>query len=257
MTVNKETLIHGFSGFLSQGMRILVHSSLSSFGKVEGGALSVITALEEVITPEGLIMMPAFTYGRDVFEPLKSPSHTGLISEEFRRGEGVKRSMHPTHSVCAWGKRADDFLNGHQVEAPFSLGTPIHKLALENGFILLLGVGQEANSLMHVAQELAGVPYLDRSKLVKATVNARELEVKARRAGCSLGFGKAEAMLERENLVHYYKIGDSVIRFMLAKPVLESLAAVFKKDPLIFICDNANCFACNEAKELTKAVKNG
>lgn len=36
-----------------------VHSSLSSFGHVEGGAETVIAALKEAVTEEGTLFMPA------------------------------------------------------------------------------------------------------------------------------------------------------------------------------------------------------
>jgi len=250
--VTAELLKSGFSSFISPGMMILVHSSLSSLGRVEGGAFAVISSLKKVITSDGIIMMPTFTYGRDIFDPFKSQSHTGMISEEFRKSAGVKRSLHPTHSVCAWGNDADYFLAGHEVEAPFSVGTPLHKLCLNDGYVMLIGVGHEANSMIHVAQELANVPYLDRSKLVKVLKDGNIIEVRARRTGCSLGFNKAEPFLASNNLVAHYKIGNAQISFMKANPVVEKLTEILKKDSFMFICDNKNCFACNEARIAAK-----
>ncbi len=44
---------------LKKGMTVLVHSSLSSIGWVNGGAVAVIQALIDVVTEEGTIVMPS------------------------------------------------------------------------------------------------------------------------------------------------------------------------------------------------------
>ena len=44
---------------VKKGMTLEVHSSLSSFGKLEGGAETVIDTLKEIVTSEGSIFMPA------------------------------------------------------------------------------------------------------------------------------------------------------------------------------------------------------
>lgn len=46
---------------LEAGHHVVVHSKLSSFGYVAGGADAVIDALEDVITLEGTIVMPTFS----------------------------------------------------------------------------------------------------------------------------------------------------------------------------------------------------
>lgn len=44
---------------VQEGMCLEVHSSLKSFGHVEGGAESVISALKECVASTGTIFMPA------------------------------------------------------------------------------------------------------------------------------------------------------------------------------------------------------
>ncbi len=48
---------------LGPGDGVIVHSSLSSLGHVEGGADTVIDALQTVLTPTGTLLMPSFNHG--------------------------------------------------------------------------------------------------------------------------------------------------------------------------------------------------
>ena len=63
-------LLHSSSD-LSQDLRrlgvqagdtLFVHSSYKSLGPVRGGAIAVIAALEDAIGPDGLLLMPSFTW---------------------------------------------------------------------------------------------------------------------------------------------------------------------------------------------------
>jgi aminoglycoside 3-N-acetyltransferase len=247
--IDKDVLKKEFSRFLKPRMKIMVHSSLSSLGFVEGGAKTVIHALMEIITSSGLIMMPAFTYGRQPFKLFSSPAQTGRIPETFRQMKTVKRSSHPTHSFCAWGKTAEAILSDHYVAEPFKIGTPLHKFAQQHGYMLLIGVTNVANSLIHVAQELADVPYLDRTKIVQVIEGKKIIkEMLVRRAGCSLGFDKVNPLLEKEGLLQRYRVGESTIIFMKAKEILKKVTLVLKLDPYLLACDNPDCYACNEMK---------
>lgn len=66
--ITKESLVKDFILLgLNKGMTVIVHSSLSSIGWVCGGAVSIIQALMDVITPEGTIIMP--THSSDLSDP--------------------------------------------------------------------------------------------------------------------------------------------------------------------------------------------
>lgn len=64
MTTYKDLLFHFRSLGLKKGMTIEVHSSLSSFGFVDGGAKTVIKVLMDIITTSGTIVMPTFPLSR-------------------------------------------------------------------------------------------------------------------------------------------------------------------------------------------------
>lgn len=98
------------------------------------------------------LVMPAFYLGinglkpeeyylRKDFNVKKSPSQTGYITELFRRKKGVKRSIHPTHSVVALGKLADELIATHHLnDTPCGAGTPFDVMARYRTKILGIGV---------------------------------------------------------------------------------------------------------------------
>ncbi|QHQ60834.1 hypothetical protein Ana3638_08700 [Anaerocolumna sedimenticola] len=60
MIVTKSQIIAGLRDLgIKEEMELEVHSSLSSFGIVDGGAKTVIDALKEVLGQNGSIFMPA------------------------------------------------------------------------------------------------------------------------------------------------------------------------------------------------------
>jgi len=60
--LGKHELVCGLRSVgLGAGDHVVVHSRLSSFGYVEGGADAVMDALEEVLTPQGTLVMPTYS----------------------------------------------------------------------------------------------------------------------------------------------------------------------------------------------------
>jgi len=149
---------------VSEGDMLFVHSSLSALGFVKNGADTVIDALVEAIGPKGTLMIPCFSItgtmlntleSGNVFSPKVTPTTLGKIPETFRRKPKVVRSVHPTHSVCAYGKMADWVVEGHEkCPTTFGIGTPFHKLSSSNGKILGLGVDLGPVTFYHVIEDV-------------------------------------------------------------------------------------------------------
>ena len=125
---------------LEPGDVVFVHSSLSSFGEVVGGADTVIQAILNVIGPQGTLAVPTFNYQPDVWDPETTPSIVGAITERLRQRPGAARSLHPTHSVTAIGRGARELVAGHEELHSFARGTPLHRIYERGGKILLLKV---------------------------------------------------------------------------------------------------------------------
>lgn len=144
---------------------ILMHSSLSSLGYIEGGADTVIDTLLSVLE-NGTLLIPSLSYSfvndaNPVFDIRETKSCVGIISETFRKRNGVIRSMHPTHSVCGTGKHAEEILSHHsETNTPVGEKSPFALLPNYNGKILMLGCSLNPNTSMHGVEELTKPWYL-------------------------------------------------------------------------------------------------
>ena len=148
--ISKAQLIEDLQKIgIRKGDSLLVHSSLSKIGFVEGGAITVIAALLEVVGNEGTLLLPTFpAKGRNkthleehpVFDLVNTPSQMGSITEHFRKMEGVLRSFHPTDCVAAKGPLAAYYTGSHFGQlTPYNEQSPFRKLCDKGGKILMLG----------------------------------------------------------------------------------------------------------------------
>lgn len=166
---------------LEPGMAVIVHTALSKLGWVSGGAVAFIQALMDALTPEGTLVMPAHSGSmsdpvhwcnppvplewqqtiRDTmpaFEPEITPTGSiGTVPEVFRNFPGVLRSNHPAVSFTAWGKHAVQVTSGHSLD--YSLGdrSPLARLYELDGYVLLIGVGHDRNTSLHLCEYRSGV----------------------------------------------------------------------------------------------------
>ncbi len=160
---------------VTPGMALIVHSSLKSIGRIIGGPVAVILALEQALGETGTLVMPTFTeYLCDPAEeenkfpeeqrdfvrqhlpfyyPDLSPTgHMGFIAETFRKQTGVVRSAHPHLSFAAWGHYAQQIVAGHSLDYALGEQSPLGRLYQLDGYILLLGAPKIANTSLHLAE---------------------------------------------------------------------------------------------------------
>jgi aminoglycoside 3-N-acetyltransferase len=167
-SVTREDVVAGLRQLgLQAGAGVMVHSSLKSFGRVTGGAPTVIEALMEILTPQGTLLMPSFNHGTafeegmpGYYHPEKTATINGAIPDLFWRMAGVSRSLDPTHAIAAWGKHSQRYTQFHHRTLTMGPESPLGLLHQENGFGLLLGVTYGANTFHHVVEMSTGAPCL-------------------------------------------------------------------------------------------------
>ena len=165
--MSKKRLINHLEKIgIRKGDCLLVHSSLKSLGDIEGGAETLIQALIEHIGENGTLLMPALSYetvtkDHPIFNVSDTPSCVGALTEYFRKRKGTLRSLHPTHSISTFGKKAQFFISNHELDStPVGSNSPLSKLRDSQGKILFIGCGLRPNTSMHGVEEFVKPEYL-------------------------------------------------------------------------------------------------
>ncbi|MCP4640556.1 MAG: AAC(3) family N-acetyltransferase [bacterium] len=171
MTEQSITRAEITEGFWGLGIRpsdtLLMHSALSSFGYVEGGADAVIDGILNALGDDGTLLVPTLT-GSEELSPenppnvdLRSePCWVGRIPETLRQRPEAIRSTHPTHSCAAIGAMAEELTDGHEISpTPCGITSPYYHVAEAGGYIAMVGCALDRCTTCHTVEELANVPY--------------------------------------------------------------------------------------------------
>jgi len=167
---------------LSQFPALMVHSSLSALGWVVGGSQAVVLALQGALGEEVTLVMPSHssplcdpagwrnppvpqswfeTIRREMpaFDPEMTPTRDmGAIVNCFLSQRDVLRSSHPSDSFCARGPLAAQITDNHSLDMCFGERSPLARLYDLDASVLLLGVGHESNTSLHLAEYRANWP---------------------------------------------------------------------------------------------------
>lgn len=174
--ITKNSLVKDLNQLNLKGKVVIVHSALSKLGWVCGGAVALIEALQEVITKEGTLIMPAHSGDHSepkywenppvpeswyqtireempAYRPEVTPTRgLGITPEVFRKFPDVFRSDHPCLSFAAWGKEAEAITDGHKLDYALGNNSPLAKIYERKGKVLLIGVGHDSNTSLHLAE---------------------------------------------------------------------------------------------------------
>jgi len=244
---------------------VFMHSSLKSLGYVRRGANTVIDAIMDVVGEEGLLMVPTFTFKgfAPYFEPHRTPSEMGLITETLRQRKESVRSWHPTHSVGLLGKRGKSVVEGHTKAGSLAEGSPPDKLAKQGGYVLLLGVRHTLNSTIHIAEVYVQLPYVYTVKdspdfpeqAVVRTPSGKKIKVNlAPYPTCSEGFWKLERLLRDKERIQYGKVGQAHCQLMKSQDVIDTASSLLREEPEALLCDNAQCYSCSEKRKVIQSL---
>ncbi len=227
---------------ISAGSGLMVHSSLSSFGYLEGGAQTVIEALQEVLTPTGTLLLPSFNHGAPFreggpgyFDPTQTPTTNGTIPDLFRRLPGVCRSLNPTHAFAAWGREAQRYTQFHHRTLTLGPESPLGLLHADDGLCLLMGVGYAPNTFHHVVEMSTGAPCLGLRTTAHPVVlpDGRRVEGRTwgyRNGRCPFddGGGYGEEMAAR-GLQRQVTVGDSTLTVFRLQDCFEVIAEALRR----------------------------
>lgn len=243
--ITKDDIVAGLRKLgLKQGDSVGVHSSLSSFGYVEGGADAVVDALLEAVGKDGTVVVPAYSNNTESVpktpedielgvtwkyrilphDPKKDSCWTGAIPDTFWRREEAFRGPNPTHSLAAIGAKAEELCQGW------------NKLLDADGYILLLGVTLRCCSSMHLAEAKVQIP----QRILDRITPPPELRERYRNELIGFGFGAypdfglMEEPSKKHGIMKITEIGEAKVKLLRMRELIDLYADYLKRDPDIF-----------------------
>lgn len=245
------------------GKALCVHSSLKSFGRVDGGAQTIIDGL----LAEGCtVMVPTFTsefwampnrekrYRRNAWnydalinawkcDRVYTPDTNkldevfmGAIPEAVLHMPGRVRGNHPINSFTAVGPLAEDLISGQR---PMDVYAPFDVLVKAGGYIVLMGVGLRRMTFIHYAEKLAG-----RNLFIRWANTSEGMGIEAQVGGCSEGFDRLEPALKP--VTRKTVVGSSEWRIFQSEETLDVLVRTLRENPEITRCADPKCSRCGD-----------
>lgn len=246
--LTKEDLIEQFKSCgVKRGQTIFVHTSLSKIGFVVGGAETLIRALLEIVGEEGTLMMPSQTWKNldpstgvhweepeewwpiirenwPAYDKEVTPAiGMGVVAEMFRKWPGAKRTTHPARSIAAVGKYAEYITEEHNLSNIFGDNSPLDKLYKLDGHILLIGVGYDKNTSLHLAEtraKFSSKKFTDESSAVMVN-GKREWITYNTQAVDDSDFILLGSIYDKENEIKVHKVGNAEVRFMKQRSLVD------------------------------------
>lgn len=164
---------------LQPAQDLLIHCSMRRIGPVEGGAATLLAALQEVAGAAATLVVPVQTTLNSLtsrafraataglspaeragyiaampgFDPASTPSTgMGMLAEHLRTRPGATRSGHPQSSFAALGPAARACMAVHDLDCHLGERSPLGWLYAADAAILLLGVDFTACTALHLAE---------------------------------------------------------------------------------------------------------
>ncbi|MEZ4423442.1 MAG: AAC(3)-IV family aminoglycoside N-acetyltransferase [Gemmatimonadota bacterium] len=236
---------------VERGGVLLVHTSFRAVRPIEGGPDGLIAALDEALGPEGTLVMPSWGSSDDEpFDPAITPasSSLGVVAERFRRQPGVRRSAHQ-HAFAARGPRAEAILADPLPLPPHIPASPVGRVHDAGGQVLLLGVDHDADTTVHLAELIAGVPYRV-PKYLTARVDGVPTRIDyGENDHCCARFRLVDGWVREAGVQREGTVGHAHARLVCARDVVDAVVPRLVADPLLFLHGpEAGCDECDDAR---------
>ena len=242
--ITKEQLIKDLESLgVPKGRIVTVHTSLRAVGEIEGGGDTILNALIEVFTKDGgLLSIPTHTWDSDVYDMRKAESCIGTLPRLAAAHKNAFRTLHPTHSMAVFGEkeRAVAFIkNEETADTPANPEGCLGKLFREDGYVILLGVGQDKNTFLHCVEEMMNVPGRLTSEKVKRFIIHTDGRKEERElfwfddsliSDVSVYFPKFEPAFRYHGAIKDGKVGNANVQLCSASKMKEVLETIYNRN---------------------------
>jgi len=274
--LSKEGLVEDLRALgLREGDAVLVHSNLRSLAPVrqilaapDGGMRWLVDAFRELLGGEGVLAVPTFTKtfrpGQPgpsglVWDPKKTPSRVGTITNYVLKEPDARRSDHPTHSLAAVGAKAEEFVSGHswrEGASTFDRKGPWGHLVDADGWIMWLGTAMPTQTACHVLEDWMRLPYMSTCiALVQDDGETKGIEVTQSPAGHRDFYrkgSKVDLAWEEAALAKKGRVCKADSALMRAREFVGWLWDSLVADPGFLLCDSEECEFCREGRKATE-----
>ena len=248
-TLGKAVLVTQLAALgVARGGVLLVHTSFSKLAPVEGGPEGLIEALLAALGPAGTLVMPSMADDDDVpFDRRHTPCRgVGVIADCFWRLPGVLRSDSP-HAFAATGPHAARITLPHPVDVPHGLNSPPGRVYELDGQVLLLGIGHDANTTIHVAENIAGVRYRQRKHATVLEEGRPRRYEYGETDHCCQRFDLLDDWLEQKQLRGI--VGRAEARLARSRDIVAAALGSLRAEETVFLHPAGGpCPECNEAR---------
>lgn len=234
---------------------LAVHTSFRAVRPVENGPAGLIEALRTALGPHGTLVMPSWTGDDNApFDPATTPANPdlGVTADTFWRLPGVRRSDHP-FAFAAAGPLAERVTADPLPIPPHRPESPIGRVHELDGQLLLLGVGHDANTTLHLAESMADVPYR-MPHHITVLENGRPTRIDYLETDhCCQRFAFADAWLRERGLQREGRVGNAHARLLRSRDIVRVAMEQLARDPLLFLHPRGECAECDVAWESVEA----
>jgi aminoglycoside 3-N-acetyltransferase len=228
---------------------LVVHTAFSRVRPVEDGPIGLIEALRAALGPSGTLVMPAMADDDVIaFDPATSPCHhMGVVADTFWRLPNVLRSDSP-HSFAAVGPFAEAITRNQPVDIPHGADSPVGRVHDLDGQVLLLGVGHDGNTTLHLAENLAGVRYR-RQAMATVLIAGRVTRCHYEEVDhCCENFRLMDAWLDAAGLQRRGTVGHGEARLARSRDLVSVAIAHLEENETVFLHPPGVCGECDEAR---------
>jgi aminoglycoside N3'-acetyltransferase len=228
---------------------LLVHCSFAQVKPVENGPLGLIAALQAALGPAGTLVMPSMTDDED--SPFDSTVSTcvemGVVANTFWQLPSVLRSDSP-HAFAALGPEAARITAPHPLDVPHGLDSPVGRVYELDGQVLLLGVGHDANTTIHLAEFMAGVRYRRKKSIIikqagqLVRFDYNEID------HCCENFTRVDDWLDPRNLQERGQVGHTQAQLMRSRDIVDVVSSQLQKNETAFLHPPGMDEQCDQAR---------
>ena len=220
-----------------QNSVVLVHSSLRAVGETEGRAEGLLDALIEYFTADGgLLCIPSHTWHKlgsseITLDMTKNECCVGTLGKIAALDPRGVRTANPSHSMVVFGDsaRVAEFAADEEDHITHTSPNGCYGKIYDNdGYILLVGVGQDKNTFMHCVEEMMGIDNRIDTDSVSVSVKYKNGDVITRdiysfneklNGDVSVYFPKYEAAFRHHGCITYGYIGAAPVQLCSARGI--------------------------------------